>query len=662
MIPDPGPDQGSSQGTNLAICGDMPTSPPRPSKPIAVLTSTERSGKTGPELIREYLKHLPSTPGVYRMLNAQDTVIYVGKAKSLKNRVGNYARGIGHNSRVTKMIAETAAMEFVVTKTETEALLLEANLIKKHKPHYNTLLRDDKSFPHILIRRDHDAPQVLKHRGARRTKGDYFGPFASAGAVNRTLTTLQKAFLLRSCSDSVYENRTRACMLHQIKRCAAPCVGEISSEAYGELVDDAAAFLSGKSDALRTRLQQEMEVAAEALEFERAASLRNRIRALAPITTSQTINPAGVSEADVIAIHKEGPNSCVQVFFFRAGQHWGDQSYFPRHTADITAEEVLEAFLGQFYVNKDIPRQIFTSHTPTNAGLLSDALSLQAERKIALHCPERGEKRRLVDDAARNAHEALSRKLSESASQARLMTAVAQTFDLASPPQRIEVYDNSHIQGTKAVGAMVVAGPEGFDKRAYRTWNFSADDVAPGDDYAMMRDVLRRRFSRLMKETADPASDGETSQHWPDLVVIDGGAGQLSAVLDVYADVGLEPETVPLVAIAKGPDRNAGREQFFMPGRAAFQLPSTSPVLYYLQRLRDEAHRFAIGAHRAKRSKSITHNPLDDIPGVGPARKRALLEHFGSARSVQRASLSDLEKAPGVSKKLARSIHDWFQS
>ncbi len=631
---------------------------PNAAATITLPTSDERAGKTGPALIKDYVKHLPNTPGVYRMIDASGDVLYVGKAKNLKNRVGSYVRLGGHTNRIAAMIAATAAMEFVVTNTETEALLLEANLIKQLKPKYNTLLRDDKSFPYILIRRDHESAQIVKHRGARRKQGSYFGPFASAGAVNRTLTTLQKAFLLRSCSDSVYENRSRPCMLYQIKRCSAPCVGYIEPADYDALVDDAEAFLSGRSDALRERLQREMEAAAEELEFEHAARLRNRIRALAPITTNQDVNPEGVDEADVVALHKQGGASCVQVFFFRAGQNWGNQSYFPRHDADASEANIMAAFLGQFYADKPIPACVYVSHTPTDGDLLREALSLRAERKITLHQPERGDKRKLVEHALRNADEALTRKLAESASQAKNLDLIAETFDLPGRPQRIEVYDNSHIQGAKAVGAMVVAGPEGFDKRSYRTFNMKAEDLTAGDDYAMMREVLTRRFSRLLKAQTEATTRGDD---WPDLVVIDGGAGQLSAALEVYDELGLPVSDAPLVAIAKGPDRNAGREQFFVPGRSAFQLPPNSPALFYLQRLRDEAHRFAIGTHRAKRTKDIAKNPLDDIPGVGPSRKRALLEHFGSARSVQRANVSDLEKVPGVSKRMAQAIYDWFQ-
>ncbi len=628
------------------------------------LTTDERAGRTGPAVIKDYADRLPPKPGVYRMLDRTGDVLYVGKAKNLKNRVMSYVRSGGHTRFIAKAIMDTAAMEFVVTDTETEALLLECNLIKKLKPKYNILLRDDKSFPYILIRRDHAAPQILKHRGARSIQGEYFGPFASAGAVNRTLNTLQKAFLLRTCSDSYYENRTRPCMLHQIKRCAAPCVDAVTLEEYGALVDDAEAFLSGTSDALRKRLQREMEGAAEALEFERAAQLRNRIRALAPITTEQGVNPAGVEEADVVAVHQEGAHSCIQIFFFRAGQNWGDRAVFPRHDAEAQPEQILEAFLGQFYDDKPAPRLLLASHELHAAPLLEEALSLRAGRKVSVHAPQRGEKAKLVEHARRNAQEALARRMAERAAQATLLEGVASVFDLPRPPERIEVYDNSHIQGAKAVGAMIVAGPEGFEKRAYRTFSIKSQDLTPGDDYAMMREVLRRRFQRLAK--AKTASDAgapaeRAAEPWPDLVLIDGGRGQLSVALDVLEALSLTIQDVPIAAVAKGPDRNAGREQFFRPGAAPFQLPPTSSTLYYLQRLRDEAHRFAITTHRARRSKDATRNPLDDIPGVGPARKRALLEHFGSARSVKRANLADLEKVDGVSKQLAKKIYDWFR-
>lgn len=664
-----------------------PTSSPETSETYA-------RPQPGPDVIKDYVKRLPAKPGVYRMLDRKGDVLYVGKARSLKARVSNYVRLGGHTNRIAAMIAQTAAMEFSVTDTETEALLLESNLIKKLKPKYNVLLRDDKSFPYILIRRDHAAPQILKHRGARAPNGDYYGPFASAGAVNRTLNTLQKAFLLRSCSDSVYENRSRPCMLHQIKRCAAPCVDYVTTEEYGALVDDAAAFLSGKSDALRARLQAEMEGAAEALDFEKAAHLRDRIRALAPITTSQGVNPASVEEADVIAIHKAGGQSCVHAVFFRAGQNWGDRSFFPRHEKDAAEQEVLAAFLGQFYDDKPAPKLILSSHDIEEAELLGEALSLRAGRKVEIHTPARGEKAKLVQYARRNAEEALARRMAEGAAQSKLLDGVMETFDLEARPARIEVYDNSHIQGSNAVGAFIVAGADGFDKRSYRTFNIKTADLAPGDDYAMMREVLQRRLTRLVKareelenrlqaddetggaenttesdaagvaasdaQNAAPAA-GRKPDAWPDLILIDGGKGQLSVVLEVMSELGLSPDDLAVASIAKGEDRDAGRETFFMPGRQPFKLEPTSPVLHYLQRLRDEAHRFAIGTHRAKRSKDIARNPLDEIPGVGPGRKKALLAHFGSARAVKRANVEDLARVEGVSKQLAVKIHDWFR-
>jgi len=611
----------------------------------------EPGDRSGPEIIADYAKRLPQKPGVYRMYDAAGALLYVGKARKLKPRVSNYAKGGGHNNRIALMIALTRSMEFVVTNTETEALLLEANLIKRLKPRFNILLRDDKSFPYILIRREHEAAQLMKHRGARRTKGDYFGPFASAGAVNRTLDTLQKAFLLRTCSDSVYEGRTRPCMLYQIKRCAAPCVGLIEPEDYDALVGEAAEFLRGRSNRLRERLQAEMLEAADRLEFETAAKLRNRIRAIAAVTANQGVNVEGLEEADIVAAHQEGGKTCIQIFFFRAGQNWGNRAIYPRHEADAGPEEVLSAFLAQFYEDKPAPREILVSHAPAEAELLSEALALRAGRQVEIRRPQRGAKRELVDQALRNAQEALGRKLAETKSQAVLLDGVAKAFGLEARPERIEVYDNSHIQGSNALGAMIVAGPEGFEKTHYRRFNMKGDDAATNDDFAMMRAMLTRRLSRLAKERAEGAPV-------PDLLLIDGGKGQLSAVLETAAELGVTD--VPIVAVAKGPDRDAGREVFYMDGRAPIRLPGNDPVLYYLQRLRDEAHRFAITGHRAKRSKAISENPLDDIAGVGAARKKALLAHFGSARSVARAGLSDLEGVEGVSKALARRIYDHF--
>jgi excinuclease ABC subunit C len=607
---------------------------------------------TGPKLIAEYVKRLPSKPGVYRMFGEDGAVLYVGKARNLKNRVSNYASGRGHSNRIALMIALTRSMEFVVTETETEALLLEANLIKTLKPRFNILLRDDKSFPYILIRKDHAAPQLLKHRGARKIKGDYFGPFASVGAVNHTLNTLQKAFMIRTCSDSVYEGRTRPCMLYQIKRCAGPCVDLVKPDAYGELVSEATAFLRGKSNALRADLQQRMQAASDDLDFESAARLRDRIRAIAAVTTDQGINPTGVEEADVIAVAQDGGRSCVQVFFFRAGQNWGNQSFFPRHDDDAEPADVLAAFMAQFYDDKPAPGLILLSHDIEDAPLLSEALSLRADRKVRLLAPQRGEKRKLVSQTETNAREALARRLSESATQSQLLSGVQRVFKLDDLPQRIEVYDNSHIQGTNALGAMIVAGPEGFEKNHYRRFNMKGDDAATNDDFAMMAAMLRRRFARLLKERDEGAPV-------PDLVLIDGGKGQLSSVLEVMEELGVTE--IPVAAIAKGPERDAGREAFYLPGQAPFKLPQKDPVLYYLQRLRDEAHRFAIGGHRAKRKKAITDNPLDGIPGVGPSRKKALLAHFGSAKSVRNAALADLEAVDGVSKAMAKRIHDWFQ-
>ena len=609
----------------------------------------------GVDVIRENLKHLPAKPGVYRMFGEAGEVLYVGKARDLKARVSNYTRMGGHTQRIARMISLTRAMEFVVTETETEALLLEASLVKSLKPRFNVLLRDDKSFPYILIRRNHEAPQIKKYRGSKQDEGDYFGPFANAGAVMRTLDTLQKAFLLRTCEDSVYSARTRPCMLHQIKRCAAPCVGLVSKEDYTALADEAADFLRGKAGELQKRLAAEMEAASEAMEFETAARLRDRIRAIAHVRSTQDVNPDGIEEADVFAIAMEGGVSCVQVFFIRAGQNWGASAHFPRHEKDQTPAEILAAFLVQFYDKRPPPKLILVNEPPDQADLIEEALALKAGRKIELRRPERGAKRDLLTQAERNASEALSRKLSESASQERLLAEVQKVFDLAEPPERIEVYDNSHIQGTNAVGGMIVAGPEGFRKQAYRKFNIKDTEITPGDDYGMMREVMRRRFSRAMKEKM--AGNG---QDWPDLVLIDGGLGQLNATLETLAELGLTPDDVTLVSIAKGVDRNAGREQFFRPGKAPFKLPENAPVLYYLQRLRDEAHRWAIGAHRQKRAAEAARSPLDEIEGIGPTRKKALLHHFGSARGVSRAKVADLMEVDGVNEALAIRIYGHF--
>ncbi|MGB0907587.1 MAG: excinuclease ABC subunit UvrC [Maricaulaceae bacterium] len=605
----------------------------------------------GNTLIADYVTRLPGKPGVYRMYDVGGTVLYVGKAKNLKKRVTAYTKYARHPIRIQRMIRATASMEFVITESEAEALLLEASLIKRLKPRYNILLRDDKSFPYILVRRDHAAAQITKHRGKRNIKGEYFGPFASARAVNHTLDTLQRAFRLRTCSDSIYESRTRPCMLHQIKRCAAPCTGEIELADYNVLIDDAQDFLTGKSGALRTRMQGQMQAASTALEFEKAAELRDRLKAMAMVTGSAgSINPTTFSEGDVHGIYTAGGQSCIQVFFFRAGQNWGNQSYFPRHSKDETPEQIMDAFVAQFYTNKPIPKNIFTSVELPSKTLIENALSEVSGRTIKTFTPKRGEKQLLVSRAVKNAEEALARKQAETASQARLMRGIAEQFDLDAPPERIEVYDNSHIQGTNAVGAFIVAGPDGFEKREYRTFNIKDVETEPGDDYGMMREVFRRRFSRLMKDD---------SLVWPDVVLIDGGKGQLSAVTGVMAEIGALEKTC-LVAIAKGPDRNAGRETFFMNGRADFSLPPRTPVLYYLQRLRDEAHRFAIGTHRSRRKKQMKSNPLDGIAGVGASRKKALLAYFGSAKAVQSASQEELAQVEGVSEKLAVTIHEYF--
>jgi excinuclease ABC subunit C len=608
----------------------------------------------GAALIKDEVKRLPDAPGVYRMLGDAGEVLYVGKARSLKKRVLQYAQGRFHTQRIAHMVDLTRAMEFVTTRTETDALLLEINLIKQLKPRFNVLLRDDKSFPEIVIRRDHAAPQLRKHRGTHTLKGDYFGPFASAWAVNRTLNTLQKAFLLRSCSDSVYVSRTRPCMLHQIRRCAAPCTGLVSLEDYAALVDQAEDFLRGKSRAVMARMSGEMQAASDEMEFERAARLRDRIRALASIAQQQQINPETVDEADVFALFAEGGQACVQVFFFRAGQNWGNRAYFPRVDKSDEDLDVMSAFLGQFYDDKPIPKLILVNVEPSEKALLAEALGLKANRKVEISRPQRGEKCQLVEHALTNAREALGRKMAESSAQSKLLSGVCEVFGLDGQPERIEVYDNSHIMGTNAVGGMIVAGPEGFQKSQYRKFNIRSTELTPGDDYGMMREVLRRRFSRLVK---DEEEGGEAVR--PDLVLIDGGAGQLAAAMEIMADLGVDD--IAVVGVAKGPDRDAGLERLFMPGKTPFMLEPKSPVLYYLQRLRDEAHRFAIGAHRAKRSAEMKKNPLDEIDGVGPSRKRALLHAFGSARGVSRASVDDLAKVEGVSEALAQRIYDVFR-
>ncbi len=612
----------------------------------------------GADRIKAYLKTLPDAPGVYRMMNAAGDVLYVGKAKSLKKRVSSYALRGGHNERITRMIFETAEMLFVTTASETEALLLESNLIKQLKPRYNVSYRDDKSFPNILLRRDHPFPQILKHRGARSMKGTYFGPFASAGAVTRTLNTLQRAFLLRSCSDSVFAARTRPCLLFQIKRCSAPCVGRVDDAAYGELVQETESFLNGKSRAVQDTLVKEMTAASQALDFEAAARLRDRVKAMSQIQASQGINPSTFDEADLFAAHAEGGQVCIQVFFFRSGQNWGNRPYFPRMPFDMELPEVVESFVGQFYDDRPAPKLILLSEEIPDAALLAEALSARAGFKVEVSKPQRGEKREIMDRALTNAREQLGRRMAENSAQTQLLDGVAEAFGLDAPPRRIEVYDNSHIQGAHAVGAFIVAGPEGFEKNQYRKFNIKSADLTPGDDYAMMREVLTRRFARLIKEEEEPVADPRWQR--PDLVLIDGGPGQLSVAVQVFADLGVE--NVALVGISKGPDRDAGREHFYLPGKEPFRLELKSPILYYLQRLRDEAHRFAIGSHRKKRSAAIGANPLDEVAGVGANRKRALLQHFGSARAVAAASLADLQGVTGVSATLAKKIYDFFHS
>jgi excinuclease ABC subunit C len=613
----------------------------------------------GAALIADEVKRLPDSPGVYRMFGESGESLYVGKARSLKKRVIQYAQGRFHTNRIAHMVAATRTMEFTTTRTEADALLLEINLIKQLKPRFNVLLRDDKSFPEIVIRRDHPAPQIAKHRGSHSIRGDYFGPFASAGAVNSTLNTLQKAFLLRSCTDGVYETRTRPCMLHQIKRCSAPCTGLISLDDYNGLVEEAGAFLRGKSRAVIGRMAAEMQAASDEMEFERAARLRDRIRALSSVAQESQINTDAVEEADVFALHSDGGQACVQVFFFRAGQNWGNRAYFPRvaglaREGDDTDAQVMTAFLGQFYDDKPIPRLILVNVMPDEAELLAEAFALKSGRKTEIQQPKRGGKCELVQHALTNAREALGRRMAEGSAQSKLLALVCEAFGLDAPPERIEVYDNSHILGTNAVGGMIVAGPEGFQKSQYRKFNIKGTDLTPGDDFGMMKEVLRRRFARLVKEE----EAGENPPR-PDLILIDGGAGQLSVVREVMADLGVDD--IAVAGVAKGPDRDAGLERFFIEGKPPFMLEPKSPLLYYLQRLRDEAHRFAIGAHRTRRSMEMIKNPLDEIEGVGPGRKRALLHAFGSAKGVGRAAVEDLVKVEGVSEALAVRIHDFFR-
>lgn len=669
------PKQTGPETTNPKQTGREPTSAEPTNREATGQHPAAQAPRRGVDVITAFVKHLPNQPGVYRMINAEGDILYVGKARSLKKRVTSYTRIGAQTNRIAKMIRDTATMEFVTTRTETEALLLEANLIKRLRPRFNVLMRDDKSFPYILIAEDHLAPQILKHRGARARKGAYFGPFASAGAVNRTINALQKAFLVRSCSDSVYESRTRPCLLYQIKRCAGPCTGEIDTRSYADLVTEAKQFLSGKSRAVKSELAEAMEAASAELDFESAARYRDRLAALSHIQAHQGINPHSLEEADVFACHQEGGQTCIQVFFFRTGQNWGNRAYYPKADKALGEADVLASFLAQFYDDKPIPRLILASHDLDEADLIQQALTEKAGHKVELARPQRGEKRDLVDHALANAREALGRKLAETSSQARLLAGLANLFQLPAPPRRIEVYDNSHIMGTNAVGAMIVVGAEGFSKPHYRKFNIKSEGLTPGDDYGMMREVLSRRFTRLLKEAGARAagengqagpdtSEGDDSQDadqlgpWPDLLLIDGGAGQLKAVTQTLNELGVHD--LPVVGVAKGPDRDAGREKFFMAGRDGFMLPERDPVLYFIQRMRDEAHRFAIGSHRARRKKDLTKNPLDDIAGVGPTRKRALLRAFGTAKAVSKAGIDDLKAVEGISGATAQLIYDHF--
>ena len=711
----PGP-----QKINLEPEIDLEDEEEEPSLPALVeetappLDAAEAAAASGADVIVRYAKLAPPAPGVYRMIDARGDVLYVGKAKNIRKRILAYQRATGHTARIARMIAATASIEFVSTATETEALLLEANLIKRLRPRFNVLLRDDKSFPYILITGDHPAPQISKHRGARSRPGDYFGPFASVWAVNRTITALERAFLIRSCSDPVFESRTRPCLLYQIKRCSGPCTGEIKPADYAELVREAEAFLSGKSRMVKEELASEMEKAASALDFERAAIYRDRLAALSAVQAHQGINPRGVEEADVFAVHQEGGFSCVEVFFFRTGQNWGNRAYFPRADRSLSAGHVLGAFLAQFYDDKPCPRLILISHDVEDRALIAEALSIKSGHKVEIAVPQRGEKKDLVEHALANAREALGRKLAETSSQQRLLAGLAETFDLPRPPRRIEVFDNSHIQGTNAVGAMIVAGPEGFRKNQYRKFNIRTADLAPGDDYGMMREVLRRRFRRLLAEApkpqtpvasplegdaepgqparegrdllgseatplpipppqggreaiagapentgyADSADSESADSPWPDLMLIDGGLGQLNAARETLGELGVRD--LALIAIAKGPERDAGRETFFRSGREPFRLKPRDPVLYFVERLRDEAHRFAVGSHRQRRKRDIREAGLQEIPGIGPARKRALLRHFGTLKAIERASVADLEQVSGINAETARKVYDFL--
>ncbi|MGO7801355.1 excinuclease ABC subunit UvrC [Rhizobium ruizarguesonis] len=661
-------DETDESEDDIEVEGDVSAAAPLAAAVDWNAGSLNETGLVGAELIGEFVKRLPNSPGVYRMFNAEGDVLYVGKARSLKKRVNNYAVGRVHSNRIAQMVRQTANMEFVTTRTETEALLLEANLIKRLRPRFNVLLRDDKSFPYILITGDHRAPAIFKHRGARARKGDYFGPFASAGAVGRTINSLQRAFLIRTCTDSVFETRTRPCLLYQIKRCSGPCTHEVSDEGYGELVQEAKDFLSGKSQKVKSHMAEAMNQAAEDLDFERAAIYRDRLAALSHVQSHQGINPAGVEEADVFAIHHEGGISCIQVFFFRTGQNWGNRAYFPKADPQLSSAEVLNSFLAQFYDDKPVPKQIMLSQTVEELELLAAALSEKAGHKVFILVPQRGEKRDLVDHVVGNAREAHGRKLAETASQSRLLEGFKETFGLAYAPQRIEIYDNSHIMGTNAVGGMVVAGPEGFVKNQYRKFNIKSTDITPGDDFGMMKEVMTRRFSRLIKEegipdrtvqAATPDAADMPFPTWPDVILIDGGQGQMTAVRAILTELGIT-DSVMAIGIAKGVDREAGRERFFPPGRESFTLPPRDPVLYFVQRMRDEAHRFAIGSHRARRKKEMIKNPLDEIGGIGPSRKRALLQHFGTAKAVSRAALSDLMAVEGISEAVAKQVYNHF--
>ena len=646
-------------------------------EPLELSEGPSQSMAAGRSAIERYAKLAPTAPGVYRMVDVDGEVLYVGKAKSIRKRIINYTRPAGLDTRIMRIIAATHHIEFVTTRTETEALLLEANLIKRLRPRFNVLLRDDKSFPYILITADHPAPQIVKHRGARNRPGDYFGPFASVWAVNRTVTALQRAFLIRSCSDAVYESRTRPCLLHQIKRCSAPCTGEIKPDDYAELVREARAFLSGKSQAIKEQLAAEMEKASQALDFERAAIYRDRLAALSAVQSQQGINPRGVEEADVFAIHQTGGFNCVQVFFFRTGQNWGNRAYFPKADRSLSSVEVLSSFLAQFYDDKPCPRIVLISEDFDERELLAEALSAKSGYSVEVIAPKRGEKKDLIDHALANAREALGRKLAETSSQQKLLKALTEVFQLPRVPRRIEVYDNSHIQGSNAVGAMIVAGEDGFRKNQYRKFNIRSQDITAGDDYGMMREVLTRRFKRLLDEnprvtgpaekiTAAATQAIETAAEaanddvppWPDLLLIDGGLGQLNAAREILSALGISD--VPLIGVAKGVDRDAGRETFFMPDKPPFRLPPRDPILYFVERLRDEAHRFAIGSHRARRKRDIRESGLQEIPGIGPTRKRALLMHFGTLKAIENASLANLAQVPGISADSARRIYDYF--